>query len=903
MFAGVAAYGDTRFTPPAMFYPASDASGEWVARTPHFQARVRSRSIEVTSAGCRVKFEFGNSRRAAPQPMRPLAARLQQVTAAGPRILTGYEELFWKDLYNGIDAQYSPGRLHLKSTFVVRPGADPGQIRIRVSGHRNLQADPHGNLIVRTNDCYFEESRPEVYQYVGGVRHDVPAEFRIDGDIVSFRIGAFDRAHDLVIDPVLTASIRTGHSGIDVATAVALDANGYIYVTGYTDSSTFPVTTGAVKAGGVDVFVAKWRPGGRALVYCTWVGGSADDRGLGIAVTPSGEALVTGRTTSSDFPRVSSLRGTLSGASDAFVLRFSTAGALAWSTFWGGTATDSGTAIAVDAARNVYVGGVTTSADMPGMTGFQQRNAGNADGFVVKFTPIAAVEFGTYIGGLFDDTVSGLAIDNDGHVLITGKTSSMNFPTASAVWPVSRGVSDAYVTKIHRSGGSLVYSTYLGGSAAGPLFEAGTAIATGPDGDAYVAGNTNSSDFPAVNSQAALGGAQDAFLARFTPSGIVSFSRVFGGSLDDAATSIAVDSSGDIFVGGFTASANFPSGSRLAQPGVRSYDGFLSRFRGDGTLAETRFLTGNDMDVINSVAARRPAVVAVAGQTSSVDIVTTQTSGTPGAVDSITAAFHKIPRDFDKNGTSDVILHNPSSGQVSVWYLGGPAGTNLIASPVIGTAFAGWRVVTADDFDGDDVPDIVLQNDTSNAVSFWYMTGPTGSTLRHSPIIGYPRTPWRVVAAADFDVDGRPDLLLQNGPALSVWLLGGPDGSALQTSTDFYAADASWALIAAADTTGDGIPDLIYREKATNEIKVWTVTGNRNSLRIASTYSLGVAAGGWFGQGWGDHDGNGCADVIFENDALSMVSIWYFGGTDCRTRLDAAVVSYRAPGWAISGTR
>lgn len=736
-----------------------------------------------------------------------------------------------------------------------------------------------------------------------GMRRHVPAEFQIDGDVVSFRIGAFDHERELVIDPVLTASVRTGSSGIDVPTGVALDADGYIYVTGYTDSRTFPVTTGAGKPGGVDVFVAKWRPGGRALVYCTWIGGSADDRGMAIAVGRSGEVIVTGQTTSADFPRVSANRTFLSGTSDAFVLRLNNAGALAWSTFWGGTAADSGAAVAVDAAGSVYVGGVTASPDLPAVAGFQQRNGGNTDGFIVKFTNSAAVEFATYLGGLFDDTVAGLTVDKDGHVLVTGKTSSTNFPTASASWPVSRGLPDAYVAKIDRSGGALVYSTYLGGSAAGLSFEAGAAIAAGPEGDAYVAGNTNSADFPAQKSNATLRGGQDGFLARFTPSGVAVFSRVFGGSLHDAATSIAVDSSGDVFVGGFTASADFPAGPGYAQSPVRGYDGFLCRFRGDGTLAETRFLTGNDMDAIHSIAARRPAAVVAAGVTTSVDVLATHTLGSPGAVDSLTAVYHRIPRDFDANGTSDLLLQNGASGQVSLWYMGGAAGTNLIGSPIIGTAFTGWRVVTADDFDMDDVPDIVLQNETSNALSFWYMTAPRGSTVRHSPIVGYPRSPWRVIASADFDVDGRSDLLLQNGTALSVWFLGGSDGSTLQTSTDFYAADANWTFIAASDATGDGTPDLIYRDKATNEIKVWTVTGNRTFLQVASTYSLGVAAAGWFGRGWGDHDGNGCPDLIFENHALSMVSIWYFGGLDCRTRLAAPIVSYKVPGWAIAGTR
>lgn len=157
VYAALGAYGSTQFALPAMFHPASDGSGEWVMSSSRFTARIRGHSVEVSSAACRIQFDHHNSRHVAPQPLRPLSAHLSYVSGTGVRALNGFEELLWKDAYSGIDAVYSAGAAHLKSTFIVHPGADPKQIRIRVSGHRTLALDHRGNLAVRTDKCSFED--------------------------------------------------------------------------------------------------------------------------------------------------------------------------------------------------------------------------------------------------------------------------------------------------------------------------------------------------------------------------------------------------------------------------------------------------------------------------------------------------------------------------------------------------------------------------------------------------------------------------------------------------------------------------------------------------------------------------------------------------------------------------
>jgi hypothetical protein len=894
------------FGPPALFHPSSVAGVDYYAHSGAMSASVAGRTVRILSGGASVQLDFHGSRgSAAPQPRKRAAVEIRRVWASGSESVDAFEEIFWKDLYTGIDATYTVGSARLKSTFVVHPGADPANVRIRIRGHEKLEVSPKGELLIHTSAGCLTESRPEVYQEAAGVKHRIASAFRVTGDTVMFDIADFDPSLDLIIDPVMTASVRMGGGGTDIATAVAVDGNGYIYAAGYTDSNLFPVTAATAKPGGVDIFVAKWRPGARSLVYCTWIGGSGDDRAFALAVNAAGEVYVTGQTTSGNFPLFQANRTQMAGSSDAFILRLSASGTLAWSTYWGGSGADTGTAVAVDDAGKVYVAGSTGSIDIPvTSSAVQPRTGGNADVFLVKVSPAGnAVEASTYLGGQGDDFAAGIAVDRQGNIVLTGRTASSNFPVPVGAFRQSRGLPDAFVTKLDTTGQTIVFSTYLGGSAPGYLFEGGTGVATDDNGDVYVAGNTRSADFPVLNGFAALRGGQDGFVARFSPSGLLLFSGFVGGSLYDDVRSVGIDKSGAIFIGGYTSSTDFPAGSAPSPAGLRPYDGFVSRLKPDGSVAETRFLTGNDMDTVNAISVRRPSTVITAGQTNSADYPATAAAGSIGGIDATTAVFANLPRDFDANGSSDIIVQNQADNRVSVWYLGGASGVERIAAPVIAAAASGWRVAASSDFDRDGHPDIVLQNDSSFAVSIWYMSGPTGATIRSSPVVAYAVPGWRAIGAADFDRDGYSDLVLRNGSALSVWFLGGTQGSAMQSSILLPDVSGSWEFVAATDFSGDGIPDLTFREKTTNELTVRILAGSRTALTVASTYSLGVAVPGWLAQGWGDFDGNGCPDLILENNGLLLLSVWYFGGIDCRTRLDAPVVGSKVAGWNVAGTR
>ena len=309
------------------------------------------------------------------------------------------------------------------------------------------------------------------------------------------------------------------------------------------------------------MFVTKLSPAGNALVYSTYLGGSGNDTGYGIAVDGVGSAYVTGVTSSTNFPTRSPYNATLLGTTDVFVTKLSPAGnALVYSTYLGGYGHDSGTGIAVDGAGSAYVTGPTDSANFPTRSAYQATFQGAPfDAFVTKLTSAGnALVYSTYLGGSGADWGAGIAVDGAGSAYVTGYTESTNFPTQSAYQATFQGAPfDAFVTTLTPAGNALVYSTYLGGSDR----EWGAGIAVDGAGSAYVTGFTLSTDFPTQSAyQATNQGIQDAFVTKLTPAGnALVYSTYLGGSGGDFGGGIAVDGAGSAYVTGETASTNFPT--------------------------------------------------------------------------------------------------------------------------------------------------------------------------------------------------------------------------------------------------------------------------------------------------------------------------------------------------------
>jgi hypothetical protein len=320
--------------------------------------------------------------------------------------------------------------------------------------------------------------------------------------------------NSLIYSTYLGGNSSAYGNGDDYGNGIAVDARGNAYVTGVTYSSDFPTLNPyQTDQDYDDVFVTKLSSTGNSLIYSTYLGGgSAGDRGYGIAVDSSGNAYVTGYTCSSDFPTLNPYQ-TYQGYSDVFVTKLSGAGdSLIYSTFVGGEGYDYGNGIAVDGSGNAYVTGGTLSSNFPTLNPYKTFQGGG-DAFVTKLSSTGnSLIYSTYLGGGSRDEGQGIAVDGSGNACITGYTYYSSFPTLNP-YQTDQGDRDAFVTKLSSSGASLIYSTYLGGG----NYDDGIGIAIDGSGNAYVTGTTSSANFPTLNPyQSSNHGGSDVFVTKLT---------------------------------------------------------------------------------------------------------------------------------------------------------------------------------------------------------------------------------------------------------------------------------------------------------------------------------------------------------------------------------------------------
>jgi hypothetical protein len=423
----------------------------------------------------------------------------------------------------------------------------------------------------------------------------------------------------------LSYSTYLGGDDNDGAYEIAVDSSGNAYVTGYTWSTNFPSWSGYQweNWGKRDIFVTKFRQGDNALLYSTFLGGIESETGRGIAVDASGNAYVTGYTDSTDFPVVNAYQGTYGGGdTDAFISKLGPDGfTLIYSTFLGGSQSDWGYGIAVDSSGNAYVSGETYSTTFPTKNAYQGTGGGTfQDAFITKLSPAgSSVSYSTYLGGGNSDWANSIALDTSGNAYVTGGTKSSDFPTHNAYQSTYGGGDiDAFISKLGPNGTTLTYSTFLGGSKG----DRGRDISVDSSGNAYITGYTGSTDFPLENAYQATykGGDTDTFISKLGPNGdTLIFSTFLGGSSDDLAYGIAIDTSGNASIIGATKSANFPMHNAYqAAHGGGDRDAFISKLGPGGTtLTYSTFLGGTSDDWGNAIAVDSSGNIYIAGQTAS----------------------------------------------------------------------------------------------------------------------------------------------------------------------------------------------------------------------------------------------------------------------------------------------
>lgn len=525
----------------------------------------------------------------------------------------------YSEVYRGIDVVYYGNQRRLEYDFVVAPGSDASAIALEFAGAQRLEVEAGtGDLLLAIGEKTVRQQKPIVYQEVNGARHAVESRYAIHNDgRVGFEVGNYDRSAPLVIDPVLVYSTYLGGNSEDSGLDIAVDSAGNAYVTGFTRSTDFPTANPlqAATGGDLDAFVTKLNPSGTAVVYSTYLGGSAADEGLSITIDSGGNAYVAGKTSSTNFPTANALQAVPGGAAlDGFVTKLnSTGSALVYSTYLGGSDDDVGNGIAVDSAGNAYVTGYTFSTNFPIANAIQATYGGDVgkesflfgDAFVTKINSAgSALVYSTYLGGSGSDAGYGIAVDATGAAYVAGDTGSTNFPTLNPLQATSAGIVDVFITKLNPAGSALVYSTYLGGAENDHTTRNGIALDSA--GSAHVVGVTDSVNFPLANAfQGGVPGEDDAFVTKLNPAGSALVYSTFLGGFDgfDAATGIAVDAAGNAHITGHTSSDDFPTGGNAFQSTFGgATDAFVTKFTPAGGLIYSSYLGGSGSDSAFGVA-------------------------------------------------------------------------------------------------------------------------------------------------------------------------------------------------------------------------------------------------------------------------------------------------------------
>jgi hypothetical protein len=448
-----------------------------------------------------------------------------------------------------------------------------------------------------------------------------------------------------------------GGNAHDSVADIAVDSAGNAYITGQTDSTDFP-TVRAVQANnrGQDAFVAKLSADGSQLIYSTYLGGSSDDGAAAIALDIAGSAYIAGTTISPDFPTENAFQPVCGQPeSDGFVVKLSPGGtALAYSTCLGGNSADEVRDIAVDSLGAAYVTGYTSSANFPTVNSLQTLQ-GCCDAFVAKLASDGKrLIYSTLLGGSGGERGEGIALDESGAAYVIGGTSSLDFPTVNAVQPVLGSSPDAFVAKLAPEGGALIYATYLGGNG----YDVGASIAVDTAGAAYVTGWTASSDFPTMNSLQSFSGLFDAFVAKLDSEGTaLVYSTYLGGIYNDLGEAIAVDLAGAAYVAGPTQSPDFPTVQPLqATHSGGVLDAFVTKIAGDKLSVTIDIKPGTFPNTINP---RSHGVIAVAVlSTASFDATTVAPLSVRFGPSGASEAHGKAHiEDVNQDGRPDLILH------------------------------------------------------------------------------------------------------------------------------------------------------------------------------------------------------------------------------------------------------
>ncbi len=614
--------------------PASDNTQSLSAASRHPRAQ-QEQSVDVI----RVDMEVVGARRDVsilPEHQAPEYCNFYYAHCPeGIENVRTYERLVYRDIYNSIDLVVYRQSSGLKYDFVVRPGGNVSDIRLRYKGAQSVSLMPDDGLKIATQLGMISEQKPVLYQHNAAARQAVEGRFVIERGEVRFDVPHYDRERELVIDPEVMWSTYLGGSQADLATMIAnAGSNGDLVVTGETTSADFPATPGVVQpvsAGRRDMMIAMFGYGGERL-WATYYGGSSDEGGRsisGIAVADNGDIVAVGATASQDFPVTpDAFQGASGGQFDIAIIKLDGTGRRLWATYYGGSDNDYGYDVDIDSRGGIIISGETSSADFPvSADAFQPQYGGaSSDALVLKLDGEGQRLWATYCGGgdRYWELGFDVAVDRDDNIVLAGSTGSSDFPVSTGAFQTeyAGGDFDMFITKF-TSTGSLLWSTLYGGR----FTDEGNGVAIDSDNNIVITGISRSADFPVStnawqrtlrNQQSDFEEYYDVVILKFKPNGKRLWATYYGGAVGDVSNKVAVDSRNGIWIVGFTESLDFPLTDNALQTAFRGgFECFILNMTAGGEMVWATYYGGAGSDNAMAITIGEDDNVAIAGYTRS----------------------------------------------------------------------------------------------------------------------------------------------------------------------------------------------------------------------------------------------------------------------------------------------
>jgi len=550
-------------------------------------------------------------------------------------VANAFGKITYHNIYPGIDwVFYFNSDRKLEHDFIIHSGGKVADIKLKYRGATQLKINRDGSLTATTPYGVVHERAPYTFQEKN--KKKVASRFVLRDDVLMFVADEYNGT--LIIDPSIEWGTYFGGTEYDDLQKVQVAPDGKIYTCGATSSNSNIATTGAFQTSfsggastfGSDAILAKFNQSGTCL-WATYYGGSNVDLGRGIAFDTSGNIYLAGYSNSTTgITTPGSHKAVKTGSNlrtEAFLVKFDTAGGRIWGTYYGGMQYEENITVASDNTGHIYITGNTNStADIATAGAYQSSLAGTYDIFLAKFNTAGNLIWGTYYGGNSNDYSAGIAVDTFGDIYLTGNTfSTTGIATTGAYQTVNSGAYDAFLAKFNSSG-QRQWGTYLGGTGA----DYGQGLTCDDLGNVYLIGTTtsNAGITSAGSYQSSYGGGgSDGYLAKFSGSGILAWSTYYGGAADDASSCIHRASNGAIYISGVSTSTTNISTPGSIQPAFAGgEDIYLSRFTPNGMLEWGSYIGGPDSEMGYSISSDNNTNLYLTGRTNGAVAIATPNS-------------------------------------------------------------------------------------------------------------------------------------------------------------------------------------------------------------------------------------------------------------------------------------